>query len=288
MGGMFGGGYAGPKEVHYMFIDGEQLRCTAEDVGKIWFGKPVEIDYQALQGACQKVFYYDCLPAKAAGADDAEYQARYDAKLAFFNKLRALPGWHVSEGLARHRKRERQEQKEVDILIAVDMLTHTHRKNMHRLTFVSGDQDFAPLLEAVVRDGMYVELLYPAGRTGPDLMHFADVAKPMDVDFMHSMSTPTFRKENTIPDRCGESVNAPGDGILVSEGLLSGVPYAKVWRGASTGDFTVKTIQGDGLNQNTFWTVRHKDEERAKRYFARWMERDYGISAKALQWEERP
>ena len=161
-------GYAGPKEVRYMFIDGEQLRRTAEEVGNDWFGKAVDIDYRSLQGDCQKVFYYDCLPAKQVGGDEPLHQAKLEAKVAFFNRLRSLPGWHVSEGLAKHRKKARQEQKEVDILIAVDMLTHTHRKNMHRLTFVSGDQDFAPLLEAVVRDGMYVELLYPDGHTSQD------------------------------------------------------------------------------------------------------------------------
>ena len=50
MGGL-SAGYAGPKEVHYMFIDGEQLRRTADEVGNSWFGKPIEIDYRMLQGA---------------------------------------------------------------------------------------------------------------------------------------------------------------------------------------------------------------------------------------------
>lgn len=227
------GSYAGPKEVCYLFIDGEQLRRTAEEVGNEWFGKAVEINYRALQGGRQKVFYYDCLPAKPANADEREHQTKLETKLAFFNRLRSLPGWHVSEGLAKHRKKSRQQQKEVDILIAVDMLTHTHRKNMHRLTFVSGDQDFAPLLEAVVRDGMYVELLYPGGHTSQDLMHFADVAKPMDVDYLYSVATEAFQKANGLPARAGEMESAPAGGLQIGEGLNAGVRFASVWREAT-------------------------------------------------------
>jgi len=287
MGGSYGGTYAGPKEVQYLFIDGEQLRRTAEEVGKDWFGAPVDIDYRALQGTCQKVFYYDCLPAKPSGADEGAYRLKYDNKIAFFNQLRAIPGWHVSEGLARHRKKERQEQKEVDILIAVDMLTHTHRKNMHRLTFVSGDQDFAPLLEAVVRDGMYVELLYPEGHTSQDLMHFADVAKPMDIDFLHAVSTQTYKRHFSLPSRSGEGPDGPPDGVWVGEGMLGGQSFAKVWRGLSTKLFTIKMTNISESN-GTYWVVRDWDEARAKRYFNLWLERDFGFELGPLVWEPRP
>lgn len=286
MMGMSGGIYTGPKEVHYLFIDGEQLRRTAEGVGQEWFGKAIDIDYRALQGHCQKAFYYDCLPAKPFGADEAEHTTKINGKLSFFNQLRSLPGWHVSEGIARHRKKSRQEQKEVDILIAVDMLTHTHRKNMHRLTFVSGDQDFAPLLEAVVRDGMYVELLYPEGHTSQDLMHFADLARPMDVDFMYSVSTEAFKRDNGLPTRSGESDSAPANGVWISEGLSAGVSFATVWRETTGGVIKIKTVQP--ISNNNYWTVRDKDEARAKRYFTNWMERDFGVPAGSIVWQARP
>lgn len=282
------GGYTGPKELHYLFIDGEQLRCAAKEVGMDWFGKPIDIDYRALQGHCQKAFYYDCLPARAAGADEAEHTAKVDAKLSFFNQLRSLPGWHVSEGIARHRKKSRQEQKEVDILIAVDMLTHTHRKNMHRLTFVSGDQDFAPLLEAVVRDGMYVELLYPEGHTSQDLIHFADHAKPMDVDFMYLVSTEDFKRDNGLPTRSGDSTDAPADSEWIGVGLNAGVVFAKVWRENTGGLINIKAARPSYNFNHNYPTVRDRDEARAKRYFTTWMERDFGLPVGSLEWKERP
>lgn len=200
-----------------------------------------------------------------------------------FDQLRALPGWHVSEGLARHRKRERQVQKEVDILIAVDMLTHTHRKNMHRLTFVSGDQDFAPLLEAVVRDGMYVELLYPEGHTSQDLMHFADVARPMDIDFMYSVSTEAFRRRHELPIRSADLFGIQSVGIPIGEGLHAGAAVARVLRNTTSGTVYVRAAYGNANGE--FFTVRSKNEALAKRYFATCMQRDFGIPAGSLVWE---
>jgi hypothetical protein len=93
MSGIYGGGYAGPKEVHYLFIDGEQLRRTLEEVGNDWFNKPIDIDYRRLQGSCQKVFFYDCLPARRPTETDEEHERKRDAKEAFFNELRSLAGW---------------------------------------------------------------------------------------------------------------------------------------------------------------------------------------------------
>jgi uncharacterized LabA/DUF88 family protein len=257
--------YTGPQEVRYLFIDGEQLRKTAEDVGNDWFGKPIALDYAKLQGPHLKVFYYDCLPAKRASESDEEHAAKRAEKYDFFNELRELQGWHVSEGVARHRKKERQEQKEVDILIAVDMLTHTHRRNMHRLTFISGDQDFAPLIEAVVREGMYVELLYPEGRTSSDLRNFADVARPMDIDFLMVIATDSFQRSNGLPTREYMFDSSPRGGRLVAEGFRKGLLEARLWTD-ETGLHTLKQV--NAVNGQHF-TVRHPDLPKAKRYFER-------------------
>lgn len=279
-------GYAGPREVHYMFVDGEQLRRTAEEIGAEWFGEPVDIDYRLLQGSCLKVFYYDCLPAKRASIEDAEHAEKHAAKLDFFNKLRALPGWHVSEGLAKHRKRARQEQKEVDILIAVDMLTHTHRKNMHRLTFVSGDQDFAPLLEAVVRDGMYVELLYPQGHTSQDLIHFADVASPMDMRYMHFVSTASFKQRNPLPTYSNGASSSPENCEVIGQGLISGNLFATVWKEKGRKFFDVRA-KHPSVGEKQYLFVQGVNECLVKRCFVFWMEQEFGIRH-AIEWRVSP
>ena len=113
-------------------------------------------------------------------------------------------------------------------------------------------------------------------------MHFADVARPMDVDFIYSVATDAFKKENGLPARAGELERAPADGILIGEGLNAGVPYATVWRVASGDAICIKTVEPNA-NKN-FFTVRDTDEHRAKRYFAHWMERHIGDAAATLEW----
>lgn len=148
-----GPGYSGPAAVTYLFIDAGYLNRRLESFGKEWFGVTAVANYSAIGAGFTKTFYYDCLPFKTDSESEIDFKRRTEIKEAHFDKLRSYPGWHVSEGLAKWRKKGRSTQKEVDILITVDMLTHTHRKNMHRLAFIAGDQDFRPLLEAIVRDG---------------------------------------------------------------------------------------------------------------------------------------
>ena len=284
MGGL-SQGYRGPREVHYMFIDGEQLRQTLKEVGTFWFGNSIDIDYRKLQRDCQKVFYYDCLPAKRDTTNEAEYQLRVEEKQAFFDGLRSLAGWHVSEGLARHRKKERQEQKEVDILIAVDMLTHTHRKNMHRLTFLSGDQDFAPLLEAVVRDGMYVELLYPEGHTARDLKYFADVATPIDVDFLLNIATDDFRRTHAFPQVSWESQTELDNATWTWDGMQGNSLLCKGWREVCGTMLCFRATLPN--SQGHYLSVRGRDYERAKRYFELQLGRHLGDVDFKLEWERR-
>lgn len=161
--------------VNYLFIDGGYLDAFLEKSGKDWFGETPELDYKKLSEAypAKRVFYFDCLPAKKPSDSGDSYDAKRLKKEQLFEKLRSLNGWHVSEGLAQWRKKEGAGQKEIDIQIAVEMLTHVHRRNMDAVMFIAGDLDFRPLIEAVVRDGMYFRLVHggsinPALRAAPD------------------------------------------------------------------------------------------------------------------------
>jgi uncharacterized LabA/DUF88 family protein len=48
--------------------------------------------------------------------------------------------------------------KRVDISLATDMLSHAHRRNYDVAVLVTGDEDFVPLVEAVVGEGRRVVL----------------------------------------------------------------------------------------------------------------------------------
>jgi uncharacterized LabA/DUF88 family protein len=161
MGGISGGGapYRGPKEVKYLFIDGGYFRKAIENFSKKYFKvSSVPIDFSKLGRAYTKCFYYDCLPPQLNGEIESDYIARKQIYSETLDLIRSTKGFHVFEGVTTGRK-GKERQKQVDVKIAVDMLMHTVRHNMHETTLLAGDQDFKPLVNALVQEGMYINLL---------------------------------------------------------------------------------------------------------------------------------
>jgi uncharacterized LabA/DUF88 family protein len=210
--------YAGGPRLptKYVFIDGAYLSAFAAKKGQDWFGRSADIDYELLGKQLNGVrtFYYDCLPARSEDREsEPDFQRRLNERQEFFDSLRRLPGWHVSEGLAKWRKRKGTTQKEVDILIAVDMLTHTHRKNMEEITFIAGDLDFRPLVEAIVREGMYINLKYGLGSIAEELLDAVDFAEAITPFDLLAMCTESFRRETPIP-QISQKIGPPSGDIL--------------------------------------------------------------------------
>ena len=99
----------------------------------------------------------------------------------------------------------RARQKQVDVQIAVDLLTHSYGKNMHRAAFIAGDQDFKPLVEAVVRDGMFIEIWFERSSASVDLLNAADARKRLDVYTIQPYLPKPFRDAHPLPRRWVES-----------------------------------------------------------------------------------
>ncbi|MEH2347710.1 MAG: NYN domain-containing protein [Nostoc sp.] len=201
---------SGIKNVKYLFIDGGCLDSLLESFSDKLFGKKqLEIDYCRLANGYHKVFYYDCLPAQKQGENQVDYQNRIKPKIKLFNHLKSLDRFHVYEGTARFRdKRRGQEQKEVDIMIAVDMYRHSSRKNMDEATLLTSDLDFKPLIDALVQEGMYVSLWYPKTKANYELVDAADSRQALTVytvwgwlteDFRKKVSLPIFEKSSLLP-----------------------------------------------------------------------------------------
>lgn len=192
--------YSGPKEIKYLFIDGGCLHQIISDTSESYFnGRNVDIDYSVFTRNFNKTFYYDALPPRKNDESDEEYENRKNQKINFFNHLRSINGYHVYEGVSRRRRRV-VEQKEVDILIAVDMLTHSFRRNMHQVAFLTSDLDFRPLIESIVREGMYISLWYPQAKTNKELVYAADSRMPLTIRNVFNWCTQNFRNQNPIPN----------------------------------------------------------------------------------------
>ncbi len=58
------------------------------------------------------------------------------------------------------KKAKGKRSKRVDISLATDMLTHAYRKNCNLAILVAGDEDYMPLVEAVMAEGRRVVLWF--------------------------------------------------------------------------------------------------------------------------------
>lgn len=165
----------------YLFVDGGCVRAELKALSRKYYGEPdrAQIAWSSFSQNYTKIFYYDALPARLDDEDDRQYEERNSEIIELHSNLRNINGFHVYEGDVRRARsrRERPQQKKVDVMIAVDMLLHTFRRNMNLATLIASDLDFSPLLHALVREGMYVTLWYPPSATSEELRAAADARR---------------------------------------------------------------------------------------------------------------
>lgn len=89
---------------------------------------------------------------------------------------------HIGNVFPRLFKKENKsaKSKAVDINIAVDMLNYAAPENVDVIFLVSGDGDFIPLLQAVMRRGVQVGLMALSDGLNPDLLTCVDYFEPLD------------------------------------------------------------------------------------------------------------
>jgi|GEM_PF-2669507 len=235
-------------ETHYLFIDGGYFDKILNKIGsEFWDTENVEIDYSKVGSSYNKVFYYNCLPGKRNGESDNDFQKRIQTREDFYNDLKLLNNYHVFEGVTFGRKNKIR-QKAVDIMIAVDMLRHSYRKNMDKATLLTGDLDFKPLLDALVLEGMHTSILYSKESISTELLYSADSNKRIKIrdifdwiqdDKKYKYSMPVFHQSLII-----ENPTIKREGITVN------------------GQVTLMT-----RNQNEFWLETKKDRERNGSYW---------------------
>jgi uncharacterized LabA/DUF88 family protein len=207
-----------PGVVNYLFIDGNYLSRLADDMGRQWFGRSAELDYKKLawESKPKRTFYYDCLPAKKDTQQNEEFEALKAEKGQFFERLRQLDGWHVSPGVAHWRGPGKPaRQKEVDVQLTVDLLTNVHRKNMEAVTLIAGDLDFRPLIEAIVREGMYVKLIHGAN-TNEALINAADEAQEIGPFELYEYCTDSFSRSVAVPQKTIQVGTPDGDMLEIA------------------------------------------------------------------------
>jgi uncharacterized LabA/DUF88 family protein len=170
------------EEISYLFIDGGYLNRSWQELFVPIFGSSYPLDYCKIKAAfkARRVFYYDCLDdVPKANEDETVFRARLAAQTEAFDTIDGADGVHVRLGwLSPGKKRH---QKEVDVTLAIDMLTNSFAKNMTNAILIAGDRDFRPLVETLVRLGTYVQLVHDPRSSARELVKAADAEVPLTV-----------------------------------------------------------------------------------------------------------
>jgi uncharacterized LabA/DUF88 family protein len=266
----------GPKPPkNYLFIDGGYFRKYLEFLSTRYFkSQEIIFKYENFKPEFEKVFYYDCLPAKKSNEAKSEYETRLQEQINFFSKLRMIDGFHVYEG-SMSGKDGKARQKQVDIMISVHMLSHTIRGNMEKTTLIAGDLDFKPLIDELIREGMYVTLMFDKRSANEELIYAADARKKLLLSYIIENSNMAKRKNNNIPEKI-ESNRLNGQLTkykMTNSGLSKGYKKTCLYFNEENSNYIV-TLSRDNLYSTGY---KHEDLKHLLNYLA-----DIGIETSGL------
>jgi len=173
-----------------VLIDGGYLDAVLRDANLE--GK---IDIPALAAALAspaelyRWYYYHCMPYQSDPPTEEERQ-RTAPMNKFIERLRESERCMIR--LGRLRKidipgaRPKLKQKQVDVLIAVDIVNLATKRLIQEIVLISGDSDLLPALAIARDEGVIFRLAYGTGRCSPhrELRAHADERQPLDRGFL--------------------------------------------------------------------------------------------------------
>lgn len=252
------------RPIEYLFIDGAYLRNRLDEWAKDFFsGIHIDLDFAQFARGFQKTFYYDCLPPRKKDEMAEAYEERVRPGRTFLDALKELAGFHVYEGTTSG-SGAKARQKQVDIMIAVHMLSHTIRGNMAKTTLVAGDLDFKPLVDALIQEGMYVTLWCNRRSTSRELAYAADARRDLRLLDIWTKCKKDFIERHPLPNRSVHSAMQEDAGFdILREGVSSTGGRIVHWHHRS-GKHTIGCSSGDDEDRYVCW--QHKDGEWLERF----------------------
>lgn len=245
----------------YVYIDGGYLELVYLQFAQAWFGHQGGLDYEKVfsgvgcdhpQLHWKRGFYYDCPVKQKRGEDDLEFQSRRDTQEERWKKIRAISGGHLRTGKITGERKQRQ--KGVDVLIAVNVLSHVARGNFDKVVLLAGDADFLPLVDAVVEMGAIIDVAASAKSISTDMINAPDHFREITTDDLFAWTVKSLQDEFPIPKSLGHTVAGEGSHREVE------------WIGGGTSPFvrqagTWKVSKPDGSG-----SYSHKSLEELKRF----------------------
>jgi uncharacterized LabA/DUF88 family protein len=111
---------------------------------------------------------------------DAYDEERREGQQRFFESLRRIPYVTVRLGKLHKKQDGTLIEKGVDVAIAVESLSLAYEDAYDVALLVSGDGDYAELVEALKRKGKHVEFAMFKNQAAGVLMEHVDVFRPLD------------------------------------------------------------------------------------------------------------
>ena len=251
-------------EIKYLFIDGAYAREIYNKAMTAVFGVAGGFAPQQIVSQVEpfRTYIYECFDDERGSSETEEqFKARVAAQEVYRSQTSSLSGVHLREGtlVGKLTSRRQRRQKEVDILLAVDMLTHGFNRNMTHAVLLSGDLDFRPVVEALVRGGVFVEVWYEKTTAAKELYWAADLGRALDWHILHNWSDDSFKLAHSVPRVT--TAHAPIIGVLVRSGMFEG-RKAELWRPANE-PFTLRVERSDCV----LW-LEHDRQQVLERYFS--------------------
>ncbi len=188
-----------------------------------FFGSDGHLDVEPIlhQAKARRAYFYDSVDTtRRPGESDEVWQVRVQERESFLSHVQSLSGFHVRRGtVSRGKKRE---QKEVDVQLTVDMLTHGFNGSMSKAVLLAGDRDFRPVVDALVRHGVFVDVWYHRDSFSQELPGAADFGHEVRFRQLYTWNTEAFQRAHRIPDE--EQRGGSRWGQLVKAGSVAGCP----------------------------------------------------------------
>jgi len=210
--------------MRYAYVDGAFLRDRSTVAIERLFDTKPELDFDRIRRrlAVERLFYYDCVQDQPrAGESQAQFDLRTEAQRKLIADVSSAAFCHVRLGTLKQ-GRNRITQKEVDVKISVDMLTHAANNNIDKAVLVTGDLDFRPVIESLVQLGVIVELVYDPLVTAQELITAADVRHIIKSEDWWTYSSEAFLKGRHLPLRTGQA--APATAKVLRRGHVGSSP----------------------------------------------------------------
>jgi uncharacterized LabA/DUF88 family protein len=220
------------------YIDGAHLRHRSSVALKQLWDVDPEFDFAAIRRVlgAGRLFYYDCVEhAPRQGESQEHFESRVERQRALLASVLNANMCHVRTGTLKPRQKSREvTQKEVDVQLAVDMLTHAASSKMERAVLLTGDLDFRPAVESLVQSGVIVELCFDPLVTAIELREAADIRRELRIEDWYNFCSEGFRAQYELPRSW---VGNPGidRSALLRTGKYGESALVRLWNSQSAG-----------------------------------------------------